>query len=189
VRHPINTGRAIGDMASTTYTNFRNDGQGIAGAALQTAMAGGASVLGGSGFLNGYDAARRGDVEGAAEGFTEGGIQAALAATAVKKGLDSCAFKPTQLKRPYIRQSVRTQIEANAPKTPTGEYIDPNTLQPIEGPYDLGHKYGQEFWRLREKAQAEGLTQEEFNELLNDPDFYQVEDPASNRSHEFEKPR
>ena len=36
------------------------------------------------------------------------------------------------------------------------------------------------------KAQKEGLTQKEFNDRMNDPNLYQIEDPHSNRSHKFE---
>lgn len=67
--------------------------------------------------------------------------------------------------------------------------IDPNTHQPIDGKPDLGHKHGNEFWRERDAAQKEGLTQKQFNDRMNDPKKYQLEDPASNRSHRFEKPR
>ncbi|HDS1157894.1 TPA: HNH/ENDO VII family nuclease [Stenotrophomonas maltophilia] len=36
-------------------------------------------------------------------------------------------------------------------------------------------------------AKAEGLTQKQFNDRMNNPDKYQLEDPSSNRSHRFEK--
>jgi len=39
------------------------------------------------------------------------------------------------------------------------------------------------------QAEAEGLTQQQFNERMNDPDLYQLEDPSTNRSHRFEKPK
>jgi hypothetical protein len=35
-------------------------------------------------------------------------------------------------------------------------------------------------------AEAEGLTQKEFNDRMNDPDKYQLEDPSSNRSRKYE---
>jgi len=93
-----------------------------------------------------------------------------------------------ELRRPYIRKGVRRQVAAAAPRTADGTPIDPNTLQPIEGKPDRGHIYGHEFRRERAKAEAEGLAQPDFNERLNDPRFYQLEDPASNRSHKYEKP-
>ena len=71
-------------------------------------------------------------------------------------------------------------------RTPDGRPIDPNTRQPINGTPDLGHKTGQEFWRLKEQAEAEGLPQKQFNDRLNDPNKYQLEEPSSNRSHKHE---
>jgi hypothetical protein len=93
------------------------------------------------------------------------------------------------LHRPYIRKWVRAEVEARAPRAPDGRPIDPNTLQPIDGTPDFGHKAGHEFWREKAKAKADGLTQAQFNDRMNNPDFYQLEDPSSNRSHRFEKPK
>lgn len=101
--------------------------------------------------------------------------------------LNAPATKP--LRRPYIRKGTRAEVEARAPRTADGRPIDPNTLQPIEGKPDLGHKTGNEFWREKAKAEAEGLTQKEFNDRINSPDLYQLEDPISNRSHRYELPR
>ena len=50
-------------------------------------------------------------------------------------------------------------------------------------------KTGNEFWREKAKAEAEGLTQKQFNDRMNNPDLYQLEDPISNRSHQYELPR
>ena len=55
------------------------------------------------------------------------------------------------------------------------------------GKYDLGHKPGHEFKTEKAKADADGLTQEQFNDRMNNPDLYQIEDPSSNRSHKYEK--
>ena len=93
------------------------------------------------------------------------------------------------LHRPYIRKHVRLEVESRAMKTADGRFIDPNTLKPINGKYDLGHKYGHEFWREKEKAEKAGMTQREFNDYMNNPDFYQIEDHSSNRSHRYEKHR
>jgi len=90
------------------------------------------------------------------------------------------------LRRPYIRDSVRTEVEARAPRTSDGRFIDPNTRLPIEGKYDLGHKPGYEFWREKLNAHSEGLTQKQFNDRMNNPDYYQIEDPSSNRGHLYE---
>lgn len=107
--------------------------------------------------------------------------------TADTKVTEVTPVKTTPLKRPYIRNWVRTEVESAAPKTEDGRFIDPNTLLPIDEPV-LGHKPGYEFWRLKADAEAEGISQELFNETLNNPEFYQIEDAKSNASHKFEEP-
>ena len=92
------------------------------------------------------------------------------------------------LHRPYIRQDVREEVERRAEKNEKGQFLDANTHEPIEGQYDLGHKAGHENWRELEQAEKAGLTQEEFNEKMNNPDLYQIEDPHENRSHAHEMP-
>jgi hypothetical protein len=92
------------------------------------------------------------------------------------------------LNRPYIRASVRAEVENRAEKNDKGQFLDANTGKPIEGKYDLGHKAGHEHWREVEKAEEEGLTQEEFNDRMDNPDYFQVEDPHENRSHAHEMP-
>lgn len=93
------------------------------------------------------------------------------------------------LHRPYIRDSVRAEVENRAQKNEQGQFLDANTGKAIEGQYDFGHKPGHEHWREAEKAEKEGLTQEQFNERMNNPDYYQVEDPHENRSHAHEQPK
>lgn len=90
------------------------------------------------------------------------------------------------LNRPYIRNHVREEVERRAPKNEEGQFLDANTRQPIEGQYDLGHIPGHEHRREVQKAEEEGLAQEEFNDRMNNPDLYQVEDPSENRSHVHE---
>jgi hypothetical protein len=94
-----------------------------------------------------------------------------------------------QYHRPYIRQWVRKEVESAAPKTSDGRFIDPNTNEPIDGPYDLGHGYGNEYHREVEEAKKERLTQKEFNNRMNNPKKYQIESRSSNRGHRYEKPR
>jgi hypothetical protein len=91
------------------------------------------------------------------------------------------------LRRPYIRKGTRSEVEEAAPRDAEGRPIDPNTGKPIEGKADLGHKPGNEFRREKAAAEKEGLTQKKFNDRMNDPDKYQLEDPASNRSHKYEQ--
>jgi RHS repeat-associated protein len=100
-------------------------------------------------------------------------------------GIDK-AEKEITYHRPYIRNTVRQEVENQAPRTEDGRFIDPNTFEPIDGQYDLGHVPGHEYWREAAQAQAEGLTQQEFNNRMNNPDYYQIENPFSNQSHRFE---
>lgn len=93
------------------------------------------------------------------------------------------------LHRPYIRQEVRQEVENRAQKNSKGQFLDANTCKPIDGKYDLGHKPGHEFWREAEKAEKEGLTQEQFNNRMNNPDLYHIESPHENRSHSHEMPK
>lgn len=90
--------------------------------------------------------------------------------------------------RPYIRQATREEVERRGKKNEKGQFLDAHTHLPIEGKYDLGHKAGHEHWREVMKAEEEGLTQEEFNDRMNNPDLYQIEDPHENRSHAHEMP-
>ena len=38
-------------------------------------------------------------------------------------------------------------------------------------------------------AMEKGWTQKQFNDYMNNPDFYRIEDPHWNRSHKFEMPK
>ena len=91
------------------------------------------------------------------------------------------------LYRPRIRNSVREEVESRAQKNENGQFLDANTGKPIEGKYDLGHKAGHEYRSALAKAEEQGLSQAEFNDLQNNPDIYQIEDPSLNRSHVFEQ--
>ena len=90
------------------------------------------------------------------------------------------------LHRPYIRSDIRKAVEAKAGKLPDGTFLDANTKKPINGAYHLGHKRGHEFWRKKAKAEAKCMSQEDFNDYMNNADFYQIEDPKSNMSHQHE---
>lgn len=63
---------------------------------------------------------------------------------------------------------------------------DINLNKSIDGKYDMGHVPGHEFWRERDRAMQLGLSQKQFNDYMNNPAFYRIEDPISNRSHKFE---
>ncbi len=104
-------------------------------------------------------------------------------------GIDGELVHNGCLRRPYIRNWVREQVDRIAPRTRDGRPIDPNTRRPIDVKPDIGHKPGNEFWRERRLAEQEGLTQKEFNNRMNDPSKYQLENPADNRSHRYEMPK
>ncbi|MBQ7545186.1 MAG: HNH/ENDO VII family nuclease [Synergistaceae bacterium] len=90
-----------------------------------------------------------------------------------------------KLHRPYIRKEVREKVEAKG-KNKDGKFVDAYSGKVIEGKHHLGHKYGCENARAIRWAEEQGLTQKEFNDLMNNPDLYQVEDAGSNMSHKHE---
>ncbi|UTC66586.1 MULTISPECIES: RHS repeat-associated core domain-containing protein [unclassified Treponema] len=102
------------------------------------------------------------------------------------------------LHRPYIRVSTRMAVEKEA-NIINNRFVDANNPNKLikggkrrsysiaEGKYHLGHKKGNEFWREKEKAEVEGLTQKQFNDRMNNPALYQIEDPYENMSHKHEK--
>ena len=110
------------------------------------------------------------------------------AARAVDNAVDAAkvAKNSNQLHRPYIRNATREAVESAAAKAPDGRYLDVHTGQPINGKYDLGHVYGHEFWRERDRAMSLGWTQKQFNDYMNNPKFFQIENPTLNRSHKYE---
>jgi len=122
-------------------------------------------------------------------GTSAADILKAQFAVSVVGGKVAARQKPavSSLRRPYVRKATRKAVEKAALRDAQGRPIDPNTGRPIEGKPDLGHKFGNENWREKKQAEAEGLSQGEFNDRMNDPQKYQLEDPSSNRSHRYEK--
>jgi hypothetical protein len=94
-------------------------------------------------------------------------------------------------RRVTLRVGTKRQIQAAAPKTPDGDFIDPNTKMPIpkNGPYDYGHRPGVEWWRTKLIARDQSWTRKEVIEYENDPSHYQIENRSSNRSRKYEQPR
>ena len=97
------------------------------------------------------------------------------------------ASNAKDLHRPYIRKSTRQAVEAKALRSADGKFLDANMKTVIEGKYDFGHVAGHEFWREKQMAMSKGWSQKQFNNYMNNPDFYQIEDPHWNRSHLFEQ--
>jgi hypothetical protein len=54
---------------------------------------------------------------------------------------------------------------------------------------ELGYVSGKEFWKTRNWAESQNMTQAEFNDYMNNSDYYAWQDIHSNRSHVFETPR
>ena len=96
------------------------------------------------------------------------------------------AVKRKGLHRPYIRKSVRQTVEDRGKKTVDSKWRDANTNEGFDGKYDLGHKPGYEFRTMKRWAEEKGMTQKEFNDYMNNPDFYQIENPSLNRNRRFE---
>jgi len=103
--------------------------------------------------------------------------------------VDPTRVGTSAVSRPYIRQGVRDEVLARAPRDAQGRLLDPNTFDVIDGTYHLGHKPGDEWWRIRDRAAAEGWTRQELNDYVNNPDIFQIELPANNLSHRYEMPR
>ncbi len=106
------------------------------------------------------------------------------------KKKSKCGHTRKSLRRPYLRKATRETIQAATKKSPDDKFIDKNTGEVISGKFHYGHIRGHEHWRLVEDAKDEGLSQKEFNDLINcHPEWFLIEDPISNMSHKFEMPR
>jgi hypothetical protein len=86
------------------------------------------------------------------------GVLAVGITAKVKSKLKSGGGGKKPLRRPYVRKNVRKAVEDNAVKI-GDNFVDPNTGKIIQGKYDLGHKTGSEFRRLKAQAEIDGLTQ------------------------------
>jgi hypothetical protein len=91
-------------------------------------------------------------------------------------------------RRPGLRRATRERAQAGAQRAANGDFVDPNTgtTVPQNGPFDYGHPPGNEWWRTRDSARAEGWTRQQVIEHENSLTF-QVEDPSANRSHRYEQ--
>lgn len=144
-------------------------------------------------------------------GVTSAGIQAAMAVGLRRPYLrqetvqtvEAAATKTPDGKyfvvdlEPDIRVPVGRSYDPEVlalPKSPDGRYyLDAanRVRYPVNPVRDIGHTPGNELWRLREQAESQKMTQQEFNDFANrDPlDKYQIEDAPGNRDHHRELPR
>jgi len=101
------------------------------------------------------------------------------------------------LRRPYVRKDTRIVVEKS------GTIIDGRFYDTVdgfdesiaieggkrrkyslaEGEYHLGHKEGHEYRYYKEYAEKKGMSQKDFNDLMNNPNIYQIEVPHTNMSH------
>lgn len=106
-----------------------------------------------------------------------------------QRSAEDVVLQSLKLERPDLRQSTKEAIKAAAKKNSEGKFLDANTNEVIEGEPVYGHKYGREHRRLVLEAVDKGMTQEQFNDWVNDhPEWFQTETKANNESHRFEKP-
>lgn len=90
--------------------------------------------------------------------------------------------------RPYIRQDTIDVVNANTKVNyKTGQIYDSISRKWVDpGNVELGHTAGNEFAFYRDWAESQGWTRSQFNDFMNNPDFYAWQDIYSNRSHMFE---
>ncbi|WP_158887969.1 eCIS core domain-containing protein [Amycolatopsis anabasis] len=106
-----------------------------------------------------------------------------------QKKKEEAILESLELKRPALRKSLKDAVKKAAKTNAKGEYLDANTGEAIQGEPVYGHKYGREHRRLALEASEKGMTQEQFNDWVNDhPEWFQTETKANNESHRFEKP-
>ncbi|MCG7872835.1 MAG: GH-E family nuclease [Candidatus Thiodiazotropha lotti] len=104
------------------------------------------------------------------------------ASTDIPEGRLNRAYPWAETKRKIQQQA----IEQGYYNPETGNFIDPNTGLEIEGDYHYGHTYGNESWHTRDEATKAGMSQEEYNKAQQAVENWQIEDPKSNMSHEYE---
>ena len=90
------------------------------------------------------------------------------------------------INRPNVWATTKAKVLANAGRTPGGDLLDANTGDVIRGPFHFGHKPRYEWRCMKKKALELGWTIQELRDNFNNPSHFQIEDPASNLSHEHE---
>ena len=85
------------------------------------------------------------------------------------------------LHRSYIRQSTIDAVNSNTKVNyKTGQIYDEISRKWVNpSNVELGHTTGNEYWYWRNWAESQGMTQSQFNEFMNNPDFYRWQDITS----------
>ena len=111
------------------------------------------------------------------------------------KGISNLdAFKKYSQVRPSYKSGQVESVWNNAKNT-NGLVRDPNTNQIInwtpgqtrKGVWDMGHRPGQEYSLMLQRLQKGEITQNEFLSHYRNPQNYQPELPANNRSRRYEQ--
>lgn len=103
------------------------------------------------------------------------------------KEQEAKVFAILKLGRPGLWVSTRKKIR-DATKTVNGKYVDFKG-RPIEGKPVYGHAKGREARRLVLEAAEKGMTQEQFNQWVNEhPEWFRLEQADRNLSHADELP-
>ena len=101
---------------------------------------------------------------------------------------EEAILESLKLKRPSLGQATKDAIKKAAERNADGKFLDANTGEVIKGEPVYGHKYGRENRRLILEGSEKGMTQEQFNQWVNEhPEWFQTETKANNESHRFEK--
>jgi hypothetical protein len=111
--------------------------------------------------------------------------------------VEAAPAKPKPYSNPKSRPKYaddQVQKVWDAAKQSDGKVYDPNTGEELTwdpnqsraGQWDMGHKPGNEYWRLHEDYMDGKISKEEFLQKYRDPDNYQPESPSANRSHRWE---
>jgi RHS repeat-associated protein len=90
--------------------------------------------------------------------------------------------------RVKLRKATKKSIDANQPKNASGQHLDPDDGSILGDDKQVGHKWGQEFWRRMLDHFNQGRhDRKSIIEAENDPDLYEWQDRKKNQSHEYEK--
>ena len=174
---PFNVAAVGTGALNATWYAIEGD-YGMAGLSLAAAVPG----LAFSKIAKGATAGKGADVASAAGQAARNSDEIATAAKQARAGA------PVAAQRKNPSDATKVKVRDAAPKTTDGDFIDPNTGQivPAGGPFHYGHKPGHEWRCIRDKSSRLNWTERELSDYVNNPDLYQIEDPASNMSHKYE---
>jgi FAD/FMN-containing dehydrogenase len=87
------------------------------------------------------------------------------------------------------RKALRGKVWTAALKVGRGLVRDPHTEEELaEKSWEMGHRYGYGLRKLKTTAREQGWSRKEFLDAFNDPEVYEPQGVASNRSRRFEAP-